>query len=96
MVLASGQSDGMFEAEKRTRYSCYEVTIKGNPNYDNCVEAAIRATYTATEELALINKYNAFQMKIHDDESIVDEYKEFLSFVAGVKNMVRKDLTGSI
>ena len=56
------------------------------------MEAVIRSRWSADAEMALINKYNGYQLGIHRDSSIDGEYKEFLSFVAETKEMVRKDL----
>lgn len=86
------QEGGDTPIERRVQYSCKEATIYGKPEYGKCVEAVIRESYTYNEELALSNKYNGYVMKIHDDSSIVDEYKEFLSFVSTVKSMVKEDL----
>lgn len=78
--------------KKTVQYSCYETTIHGKPEYGKCVEAVIRESYTSNEEIALANKYNGYVMKIHNDSTIVDEYKDFLSFVSTVKSMVKEDL----
>lgn len=71
-------------------YDCVE--IQGTPTYDKCVTAVIRASYPADAEMALVNKYNAYQQGISDDASVVEEYAGFLQFVAEAKAMVRKDL----
>ena len=71
-------------------YDCVE--IQGTPTYDKCVTAVIRASYPTDAEMALVNKYNAYQQGISDDASVVEEYAGFLQFVAEAKAMVRKDL----
>lgn len=71
-------------------YDCVE--IQGTPTYDKCVTAVIRASYSADAEMALVNKYNAYQQGISDDASVVEEYAGFLQFVAEAKAMVQKDL----
>ena len=71
-------------------YDCVE--IQGTPTYDKCVTAVIRASYPADAEMALVNKYNAYQQGISDDASVVEEYAGFLQFVAEAKAMVRHDL----
>lgn len=71
-------------------YECVE--IQGTPTYDKCVTEVIRASYPADAEMALVNKYNAYQQGISDDASVVEEYAGFLQFVAEAKAMVRKDL----
>lgn len=71
-------------------YDCVE--IQGAPTYDKCVTAVIRASYPADAEMALVNKYNAYQQGVQDDAAAVDEYAAYLRFVSGTKAMVRKDL----
>ena len=71
-------------------YDCVE--IQGTPTYDKCVTAVIRTSYPADAEMALVNKYNAYQQGISDDASVVEEYAGFLQFVAEAKAMVQKDL----
>lgn len=88
-IMVEGETTPL---ETRVQYSCYETIIHGKPEYGKCVEAVIRESYTSNEEIALTNKYNGYVMKIHDDSSIVDEYKDFLSFVSTVKSMVKEDL----
>ena len=78
--------------EPRKQWSCREVTIHGTPEYGKCVEAVIRDSRSNEEELSLINQYNAYQQGLSGDDSVVSEYKEHLSFVDGVKKMVREDL----
>lgn len=70
-------------------YDCVEVG--GKPTYAKCVSAIIRKSYTADAEIALVNKYNAYQQGVVEDGSIVEEYEAYLRFVAGVKATVRKD-----
>lgn len=70
-------------------YDCVEVG--GKPTYAKCVSAIIRESYTADAEIALVNKYNAYQQGVVEDGSIVGEYEAYLRFVAEVKATVRKD-----
>ncbi len=74
-------------------YDCVEVG--GKPTYAKCVSAIIRESYTADAEMALINKYNAYQQGVVDDAGIVEEYEAYLRFVAEVKATVRKDFPDS-
>lgn len=75
-----------------TQYSCYEVTISGDPTYEKCVGAVIRSQYSEDEELAMINKFNSYHNNIIEDDSIVDEYKAYLQFVADTKSQVKSVL----
>lgn len=88
-IMAEGETAPL---ATRVQYSCYETTVHGKPEYGKCVEAVIRESYTSNEEIALANKYNAYQMGVHNDHSVMGEYEKYLSFVADVKNMVRQDL----
>lgn len=83
---------GIETGETVTQYSCNEVTIQGTPTYDKCVEAVIRHSYTAEQEMALVNKYNSFTAGISQDEEAVPEYYSYLQFVFDTKMMVRHDL----
>lgn len=74
-------------------FDCVEVG--GKPTYAKCVSAIIRESYTADAEMALINKYNAYQQGVVDDGSIVEEYEAYLRFVSGIKATVRKDFPDS-
>lgn len=83
---------GIETGETVTQYSCNEATIQGTPTYDKCVEAVIRHSYTAEQEMALVNKYNSFTAGISQDEEAVPEYNSYLQFVFDTKMMVRHDL----
>ena len=78
--------------EARVQYSCMEITTKGDPDYGKLVTGVIRSSYSADEEMAMVNKYNAYQRGVITDSSIEDEYQAFLVFVKKVKEMVREDL----
>ena len=75
-----------------TQYSYLEAVIDGIPDYSKAVSAIIRKNYNADEELALINKFNSYNQGIIEDATIVEEYKEYLSFVAETKSMVKEIL----
>lgn len=78
--------------EKVSQWKCEEVTVWKPVTSDKVIEAVIRAKYTASAELALVNKFNAYQQGLDVEAGIVEEYTEYLSFVANVKRQVRKDL----
>lgn len=78
--------------EKVSQWKCEEVTVWKPVTSDKVIEAVIRAKYTASAEIALVNKFNAYQQGLDVDASVVSEYTEHLSFVAEVKRTVRKDL----
>lgn len=87
--MPDGTDDHVTE---RTQFSCLETVIHGQPEYNKCIEAVIRNSYTSEEELAMLNKYNSYQTGIISDDSIISEYEQYLQFVASTKEMVRKDL----
>ena len=87
------EREGTEEMPASFDYDCVEVG--GKPTYAKCVSAIIRESYTADAEMALINKYNAYQQGVVDDGSIVEEYEGYLRFVSGIKATVRKDFPDS-
>lgn len=78
--------------EKASQWKCEEVTVWAPVSSDKVIEAVIRAKYSASAELALVNKFNSYQQGLDVDASVVSEYTEYLSFVAGVKRQVRTDI----
>lgn len=78
--------------EKVSQWKCEEVTVWIPVTSDKVIEAVIRSKYTASAELALVNKFNSYQQGLDVEADIVNEYTEYLSFVANVKRQVRKDL----
>lgn len=76
---------------EETRWTYIQVHLRGTPECNACIQAVIRAYLTAEEELALINKYSAYQMGVINDSSICGEYREYVGLVASVKANVKKD-----
>lgn len=76
---------------EETRWTYIQVHLRGIPECNACIQAIIRVYLTAEEELALINKYNAYQMGVINDSSICGEYQEYVGLVASVKANVKKD-----
>lgn len=76
---------------EETRWTYIQVHLRGIPECNACIQAVIRAYLTAEEELALINKYSAYQMGVINDSSICGEYQEYVGLVASVKANVKKD-----
>lgn len=73
-------------------WGCEEAVVWAPLTSGKIINAVIRAVYTAEEELALVNKFNAYQQGMDVDPGIVVEYTEYLSFVAEVKRDVRKSM----
>jgi hypothetical protein len=80
------------EGNPKTGFEYDTVHIWGNPDYDTLVNAVIAERYSPMEETALINKYNAFRMKLSIDPVDKDKYETYLKEVETLKAMVREDL----
>lgn len=78
--------------EKVSQWKCEEVTVWAPVSTNKVIEAVIREKYSASAELALVNKFNAYQQGLDVDASAVSEYTDYLTFVAGVKRQARTDL----
>lgn len=76
-----------------TRWSCVQAHLRGVPECTSCIQAIIRKYISTEEELALINKYSAYQMGIIVDSSVCSEYQEYCGLVATIKANVKKDFS---
>lgn len=79
------------EPHEETRWNYIQVHLKGFPDYKKCIEAVIRAYLTLSEELAIINKYNSYQLGVIKDPSASSDYYEYTSLIATIKTNVKKD-----
>lgn len=64
-------------------YSCERVDVS-EPTADLAIEKFVRSKYSASEEFALINAYNASVSGVEKD---ADKEAEYLSFLAWLKAM---------
>ena len=80
------------DGSKSPGFNYKTVHIWGKPNYESMVKAVIRAKYDETQELSLINKYNSFVLGLSTDPEYKSKYKEYLTEVMDVKEMVKADL----
>lgn len=82
--------------EVRTVYDYDTVKVWDEPTYEKLVKAVIRETLDETQEFAIINEYNAGVMGVITDSAAKaaakQAYKDYLTFVASTKAMVRQDL----
>ena len=69
-------------------YKYRTVRIYEEPTRKNIKKAIIRATLSDSEEFALVNAYNSFNLGITDDETAVDRYEEYLHFLADIDTML--------
>jgi hypothetical protein len=84
VTTESGEDKAVFEYET--------VHIWGIPEYDAIANALIAGHYTSSEETSLINKYNAFTMKLSLDISNKERYETYLNKVSELKEMIKGDL----
>lgn len=82
--------------EVRTVYDYDTVKVWDEPTYEKLVKAVIRETLDETQEFAIINEYNAGVLGVITDSAAKaaakQAYKDYLTFVANTKAMVRQDL----
>jgi hypothetical protein len=78
--------------EDKTTFEYDTVHIGGSPEYEKLVKAVIAEHYSLEEETALINKYNAFAMKLSVDPADKEKYETYLKKVSGLKAMIKGDL----
>lgn len=82
--------------EVRTVYDYDTVKVWDEPTYEKLVKAVIRETLDETQEFAIINEYNAGVLGVITDSAAKaaakQAYKDYLTFVASTKAMVRQDL----
>lgn len=79
------------DVTQETRWTYIQVHLRGVPEYAACIQAVIREYVSTEEELALINKYSAYQMGIIANSSVCSEYQEYCELVTTIKNNVKKD-----
>jgi hypothetical protein len=78
--------------EDKTVFEYETVHIWGNPDYETIANAVIAEHYSPSEETALINKYNAFKMKLSIDPTDNEKYETYLKDVTGLKATIKEDL----
>ena len=82
--------------EVKTVYDYDTVKVWDKPTYEKLVKAVIREKLDETQEFAIINEYNAGVLGVITDTTKKQEakqaYKDYLSFVAATKAMVKADL----
>ncbi|QOR59205.1 hypothetical protein KNV38_gp096 [uncultured phage cr111_1] len=72
--------DGVVE-----QYVCNECTVYAPLTQDSILQAAIRAGISQSEELKLINDYNAYTLGLTTDPMVVDRYKSYIGWRANLK-----------
>lgn len=77
------------EGQDQTMYDFIQVRISGQPDYNKCAQAVIRAYLDANSEFDLMNSFNAYQLGIIDTAS--EDYQEYLQLLKQIKQKVGKD-----
>ena len=79
-----------------TVYDYDTVKVWDEPTYEKLVKAVIREKLDETQEFAIINEYHANVLGVITDKTAKDEakqaYKDYLTFIADTKTMVKNDL----
>lgn len=82
--------------ETKTLYDYDTVKVWNEPTYEKLVKAVIREKLDETEEFSIINEYNAGVLGVITDAAAKaaakQAYKDYLTFVANTKEMVKKDI----
>lgn len=73
------------EGSSREQYSYSECTVYAPLTQDSILQSAIRETISQSQELKLINDYNAYQFKLISDTSVVERYRQFIEWRDGLK-----------
>lgn len=83
------------EIGDETRWNFIQVYLRGIPDYERCLNAIIREYVDVDEELALVNKYNAYQMGNSENAYVCEQYDEYITKVQEIKAKVRADFNKS-
>lgn len=82
--------------ETKTVYDYETVKVWDKPTYKKLVKAVVREKLDETEEFSIINEYNASVIGVTTDSeaktAAKQAYKEYLTFVAKTKAMVKADV----
>ena len=79
--------------EVKTVYDYDTVKVWDKPTYEKLVKAVIREKLDETQEFAIINEYNAGVITdTTKKQEAKQAYKDYLTFVAATKAMVKADL----
>jgi hypothetical protein len=78
--------------EEKTVFEYETVHIWGKPTYETIVPLVIAEQYSPSKETSLINKYNAYVLKLSTNKQDKQDYEAFLAHTFEVKAMVKSDL----
>ncbi|MDR1652043.1 MAG: hypothetical protein LBS01_00040 [Prevotellaceae bacterium] len=77
---------------EKTAFEYDTVHIWGKPTYEALVPLVIAEQYNPSKETSLINKYNAYVLKLSTTQQDKEAYKDYLAHTFEIKAMVKSDL----
>lgn len=83
--------DNQEEQVEKTIWTYIQVHLNGVPNHDDCIRGVIKQFVSIDDELALINKYSAYQLGISTDDSICIKYQDYIETLTNIRKNVKKD-----
>jgi hypothetical protein len=78
--------------EEQTVFEYETVHIWGLPKYETLVPLVIAGHYNPSKETSLINKYNAYGLKLSTNQQDKKDYEAYLAHTFEIKAMVKQDL----
>lgn len=78
------------EGKEIEQYTYLECTVYAPLTQDSILRAAIREIISQSEELKLVNDYNATQLEITTDQEAVEKYKSFIRWRNELKKKIGK------
>lgn len=83
------ETDEEGNSNEITRWSFIPVYIAGEPNSDDCIKAVIKQYISIEDELKLINQFYSYKLGITRDETVENDYIEYLKMIRGIKEGVK-------
>ncbi|MDR3133726.1 MAG: hypothetical protein LBU42_06850 [Prevotellaceae bacterium] len=78
--------------EEKTVFEYETIHIWGQPKYETLVPLVIAEQYSPSKETSLINKYNAYALKLSTNKQDKNDYEAYLAHTFEIKAMVKQDL----
>lgn len=74
-----------------TRYYYLRSYLSGAPNYKEAIVSIIRQYVSVDDEIALINKYNTYNLGLDTDQTACNEYEDYCLLVSDIRKKVKED-----
>lgn len=84
-------TDESGEGEIQIGWECRELRLFVEPTCENIKHAIINSVYSADARIDLVSRYNAYASAISNDETIAEEYKNFIQFAEDVDELLDCD-----